>query len=527
MVKIAKRLGSGLDIIGSGLDRAIGIFSPRSEKVRRIERVKAAQVRQYAAAKVNRLTGDWIPANQDVNSLIRSSSSIVRARSRQLVRDFPFFARAVNILTNYTVGTGIRFQSRVIDEAASTDKKAVFNKRAIRQIEDAISWAMDEMDASGGPSRRLHGYELERLGKRQDVENGEYLFVKKWLKEPGRYVPFCLQAYESDWLTSSYTTLAEGNQIDQGIEFDPATGRIVAYHFAVPSGFNSLTGSVKSQRIPAEYVIHDFHTLRPGQLRGISAFTTAILVAHDLGDYLDATMDTAKLASKYLAMVTTENPGDFQLGRTETDSETGQQLESVENAIIEYLRPGEDVKFANHNIPGDQFPSYTKFVLRMVAVATDTTYELLTSDYDGISYSNLRGIRNDFAAMMRPHSMRHILHLSTPVVREIITSAVLAGRIDLPGYFQNPWHYWRGTFTPPGMESIDPLREGKAWIEQIRATLRSPQEVTAARGRDYEEVLDEIAEAKNMAEERGLTWEDVSTALKQNPAALGATEEGE
>ncbi|MHC1697768.1 MAG: phage portal protein [Geobacteraceae bacterium] len=518
---------SVLDRIGSGIDRTVGVLFPRTEYNRRLARAASARVRQYAAAKVTRLTGDWIPANQDINSLIRSSSPTIRARSRQLVRDFPFFARAVNVLTNYTVGTGIRFQSRVIDEAASTDKKTVFDKRAIRQIEDAISWAMDELEASGGPSRRLHGHELERLAKRQDTESGEYLFVKQWSNEPNRYIPFCLQAYEADWLTSSYTTLADGNNIDQGIEFDPKTGRVVAYHFAVPSGFNSLTGSTRSQRIAAEHVIHDFHTQRPGQLRGISPFTTAILVAHDLGDYLDAEIDGAKMAAKYLAFVSSPDISGFQGLRTETDSETGQKLESIENAIIEYLRPGEKVDLASHNRPGDSFVPFTQFVLRMVAVATDTTYELLTSDYSGLSYSNFKGIRNDFAVMMRPHAQRHILHLSTPVVREIITSAVLRGRIDLPGYFKNPWRYWRGVFTPPGMESIDPLREGKAWIDQIRATLRSPQEITSARGRDYEEVLDELAEAKAMAEERGLTWEDVSTALKQNPAAMGATEEGE
>ena len=98
--------------------------------------------------------------------------------------------------------------------------------------------------------------------------------------------------------------------------------------------------------------------------------------------------------------------------------------------------------------------------------------------------------------MIKPHSQRHILHCAQPIRRDIIDWAVRAGRLNLPGYFINPRPYWQGTYTPPGMESIDPLREGKAWIEQIQAGLRSPQEVTAGRGRDYEEVLDEITEAK-------------------------------
>jgi len=480
--------------------------------IKRLEEEK----RQYAAAKVTRLTGDWLPVDQDVNSIIRNSSGILRARTRQLIRDFPYFQKATSVLVNYTVGTGIRFQSRVVDNSGNFDKKA------IRQIEDAVSWAADEMDVAD----KLHYHEIERLAKSQDVESGEFLFVKTLLKDRKRYIPFSLQAYESDWLTSSYSTPEKGNAIDQGIEYDLKTGRVMAYHFAVPSGYalGSLAGSTKTTRIPAENVLHNFKTLRPGQLRGVSPFATAVLIAHDLGDYLDAEIDGAKMAAKYLAFVTSGNMADFQAKRTTTDTATGKKLEEVENAIIEYLQPGEEIKLAEHNRPGSGFNDFTKFCLRMLAVSTDTTYELLTTDYTGINYSNLRGIRNDFAVMIKPHSMRHILHLSKPVVEEIIRHAVLAGKIDLPGFWRNPRHYFKGTYTPPGMESIDPLREGKAWVEQIKAGLRSPQEIIAARGRDYEEVLDELAAAQKMKEERGLTFETVSTAMKNNPDALGATE---
>lgn len=38
-----------------------------------------------------------------------------------------------------------------------------------------------------------------------------------------------------------------------------------------------------------------------------------------------------------------------------------------------------------------------RFNLRTLAVGTGLTYELLTGDYDQISYSNLRGIRLDLA----------------------------------------------------------------------------------------------------------------------------------
>lgn len=508
--------------IEQGLDRAIGLFSPGSEVKRILQRQQAEKARMYAAAKTTRSTGGWSPVGQDVNTLIRSSSVQIRNRSRQLVRDFAYFARAVDILVDYTVGTGVQLQSRVTRGVDAETGKSRLHTAKINEIENAWWRWMEEADASG----RLHYHELEQLAKRQDVESGEFLFVKVNLPDKNRFLPFALIPYESDWLCSDYVNPQSGNVVDQGIEADPATGRVIAYHFRVPDGFNNLTGGMKSQRILAENVIHGFKTLRPGQIRGISPFTTAILLADDLHEYLNAEIDAAKHAAKRLAVVTTSDIAGFQNMRATTDAETGQRIEELENAFIEYLRPGETITFDGSNRPGDTFEPFTRLVLRMVAVSTGVTYELLTGDYNGINYSNLRGIRNDFMKIIAPLQQRHIRQFCQPVFRAFLDSAVQSGRISLPGYFSNPYPWQECTWQPPGVESIDPLREGKAYIDQINSLLRSPQEITASRGRDYEEVLNEITEAKRMADARGLSVADVKTALANAPSAVDPATNG-
>lgn len=493
-------------------------------------RIVIPQQRQYAAAKVTRLTGDWLPANQDVNTVIRTSSPVLRARIRQLVRDFAYFARAVKIRADFTVGSGINFQSRVINPdwkpGSKTEKK--FDRAVCQRIEDAVSWWMEEADASG----RLHFGELERLANMQDSEAGEYLFVKTILKDKSRYIPYTLLAYEADWLTSNYAQVARGNETDQGVEYDPLTGRVAAYHFAVPSGFGpfNVAASSRSVRIPAEQVIHGFDVKRPGQLRGVSAFVTAVLLAHDLNDYMDATIDTAKLAARYLAIVETSDAARFQRSRT-VDGEggdSGKKIEHLENAIIEYLRPGEKINFAKSDPTGQTFDPFTRFVLHMFAIGTDTPYSLLTGNYGEYAYTSLRGERQDMFRSMEPQQTRHIRHLTAPAVRDAIDWAVLSGRLSIPGYWQNQRNYWRGVFIPPGGEPIDPLRESKANRDDMAAGLRSPQEIVMRRGRDLEEVLDELAEAREMCEERGLDFAAMvmgaDTALANNPAALGAEE---
>ncbi|MGE0919447.1 phage portal protein [Trichlorobacter lovleyi] len=520
---------SVLRTIGSGIDRAIGLFQPRNELQRiadraMVEKARKMESRMYAAAKPNRGTGDWIPVNQDINTLIRSSSNNLRARVRQLVRDCPHFARAVQVQVDFTIGTGTNFQSRIRNPKWKPGEKGQsrFDRKLCQTVEDAVNWWMDEADASG----RMHFGELERLAKSQDVEVGEFLFVKTFIKDPKRFIPFALMPYEVDWLTTNYQGVAAGNEADQGKEFDPVTGRIVAYHLQPPSTFGiyGLKSASKAVRIPAEFVLNHFETRRPGQLSGVSPFVTAVLIARDLDDYLGATVDTAKLAAKYLALIETPDASIFQNGRVTTD-DTNKKVEDLENAIIEYLRPGDKVNLLKSDPASDTFDPFTRFILRVVAIATNSSYTLLSGDYSQGSYTTMRMERQDLIKMFAYPQFRHVKHFSAPAVEEAIYWSVIAGKLKLPSDFMiNPRPYYRGVYIPPGMEPIDPLRESKANNDEMTAGTRSPQEIAAKRGKDLEDIYDEIAEAQEMAQERGLSFGEVSTALANNPAALGATD---
>ena len=499
--------------IGSAIDRLVGVFSPEKELRRKYFRNKVqatSRQAQYAAAKSNRMTGSWSPLNSNINDVIRMSATTIRARVRQLVRDFPYFTRAVSILSDYTVGAGIMHQSRVKLPNGKLDKAS------IQKIEDSFNFWMDEADVGG----KMHFYEIMELAKRQDLDSGEFIIAKTYSNRP-RYLPFGLQIFESEWLADQISRrLPASRRFSQGIEYNKKTGRVLAYHFTDPDGWG------KTKRIAASDVIHGFQMLRPGQLRGVSPFAPAILVAHDLSDYMDAEIDAAKMASKYLAFIKTPNPMERQLN-VETDLETGQKIDEIENAIMEYLRPGEEIEIATNPRPGTNFPPFVKLILTMVAVTLNIPYELLSGNYGDMNYSTMRTVRNDFAHQLRPISVRHVRHFGMPVFRHFMNQATLHGKLDLPGYFTNPAPYMLSEWQPPGMESIDPLRESKARVEEIKAGLRSPYEIVKGRGRDLEDVYNEIAQAKELAKTLGLEFklEKESTAVANNPAALGAKAE--
>lgn len=497
-----------LELIENFIDSGVGLISPKAQLSRMQGRNIIRSLNQYAAAKTTRLTGDWRPIDGNVNDIIRASSRQARARAQQLVRDFPPFKHANTVITDYTVGTGIGYQSQVRESLTSTN----LDKKTNTLIEEGYKrWQEKEADASG----KQHFTDLLRTAKRHESEDGEYILMAKWIPDPNRFSPFAVQLYDSRHFSDQAAgKIPSDNKFDQGVETDRSTGAVIAYHFREPDDFTEIL------RVPAEFVSHGFETLRTGQLRGISEFVSAIILAHSLSDYLSAEIDGAKMAAKWLAFVKTSNPGHAMSVSSVNENNPDQRIEELENAMIEYLAPGEEVTINSSNRPGSSFEPFTRLILRMIAISVDLSYELLSGDYQGINFSNLRGIRADVGKNFRPKQDRFIRQAVKPSFEGFLQGAVLNGSLKLKNYFTDPNFYNRGTFMPPGFESVDPLRETKSDIEQIENMLSSPQRVLARKGVLLEDILEENKAAKEMIEDAGLCCEDVSTALANNPAAL-------
>jgi lambda family phage portal protein len=438
-------------MVGKAIDRLIGLFSPKAELSRTLARRMVKGERMYAAAKSGRKTGAWSPVESTVNDEIRVSSQKVRERVRQLVRDFPYFSRAVDQLVSLTVGQGINFQSKA-DPALRS------------RIEDAWKRWSEQADITG----RLSFPDICQLAVRQECENGEFFFILRQSKDPKRFLPFALQVIESDRLTDLGTSPNKQNTIDQGVEYDPSTGEVKFYWFE---------SDTKPLRIPAAQVVHGFKMVRPGQLRGISPFAPGVLCAHDLAEYLDAELEGAKMAAKYLAFIEAPDIAAYQTAHgIGVNPESGQREDELENAVLEYLRPGEKVNLASHNRPGDNFEPFVKLILRMLSVSTGVPYELLSGDYTGINYSTMRVCRNDLAQALKVPQGRIINQLCKPVFHEVMNQAVLTNKLQIPGYWDDPRRFQACKWIVPGMEPIDPLKESKAHVDQLDSLLRSPRD---------------------------------------------------
>lgn len=496
---------------------AVGSLAPRADQPARVIPIYPGGRSGYDGAGYSRLIGNWFPGHIDFNSLISTASPQLRARVRDLVRNFPPFARAVNTIVAFTVGKGARFQSLALDARGEPDPKLR------RMIEDRFRAWMDEADVAG----KLHFYELKQLAKRQECECGEYLAIFTSPRRRDRHA-LAVQMLEAENLTSlDCHSQAADTEIFNGVEYDIRTGEPVAYHFQTGTGRGQL---FETWREPAANVLHGFEVLRPGQLRGVTPFAAAVLIARDLADFVGAEIDAAKMAAKWLAIVKSPDPSMMQMGTGLVGSRGPAQrddIEDLENAIIEYLNVGEDVSFAPPSgRPGDSFDRAARFCLRMVGITRNIPYEILSGDYTGLNYSTSKAVRNDFSMFLAPEQFRGEQHFDRPIFRRWLAHEALT-QDYMRGYFLDPARFERAMWIPAGMPSVDPLRDNKADIDAVRAGLKSPQEVILSRGGDPEEVAEQCKAWADLCASLGLdaTTGDVSTSLANNPAKLGAVEE--
>ncbi|MCE5306357.1 MAG: phage portal protein [Acidobacteriales bacterium] len=494
-----------LDTAGRAIDRGLAVFAPETaarrmlirdrqatiDGARSAQRIGAGWGNRYAAGGTSNLDAWTAVSSSDPNSLIGQHLAIITARTQQLVRDFPYFRRAVNALVNLTCGTGIRVEARVLGPDGKADKKTN------QKIEDALAFWNEDADAAG----KMEFWETQRLAKRQELEGGEFICVLRSLPRPGKYSRFCIQFYEGQRLTDYQVSGAQqGNQIWKGIEYRADTGQVVAYHFT--SGATQVSGTMGlSVRVGAADVVHGFEVLRPGQLRGITQFTPCILLANSLQEYMGAEIDGAKMAAKYLGLIESTDPVGSMTARGEYDSTTSKRLEELQNAMFEYLRPGEKVTFPQINRPGGNFQPFVALILRMVAVSTDVPYELLSGDYSGLDFSNLRGSRLDLKRDIQPHQKRLFTQYIRPVRRAAMTALVMEGKLDLPGYMNDPAHYWRCEFIPPPIEAIDKWKEAEGNLAMVKMGADNLQRLAAENGQDISENLALLQDIGDMAKE--------------------------
>lgn len=433
--------------------------------------------RAYEGAGKGKRVQNWRTPSTSVNAENLPALSTLRDRSRDLIRNNGYAAKAIAELVGNTIGTGII--AKISSPRAGAEK-------ALRAAWE--SWAeTTEIDADG-----LHDfYGLQALMARAMFEGGEVLIRRRWRNfSDGLSVPMQIQILESDYLdTTKNEELDDGGFIIQGVEFDRLGRRRAYWLFPNHPGDTTRFKRQASIRISGTEIIPLFEVLRPGQVRGIPRAAPVIIKMRDFDEAQDAALVSQKIASCFTAFVTKP------LDAADEDGLEDGLPEKVEPGLLWELSPGQDVRFSQPP-PFAGYKDFSQITLRSIAAGMRVPYEILAGDFSNVNFSSGRmswiGFHRD-VEMFR--WITFIPRVCQGVFKWFLEAAALTG-IEISGASSN--------WTPPRREMIDPIKEIQALRDAVRAGFMSLSEAIRQLGYEPREVMNELAADYKLLDELGI-----------------------
>jgi capsid protein len=207
--------------------------------------------------------------------------------------------------------------------------------------------------------------------------------------------------------------------------------------------------------------------------RGVSCLAPVILRLRDLQDLLDARLMKEKIAACLAAVVVDPE----SMGQAEQKSTIGSRLQP--GGVVS-LAPGQDLRVVNPPAT-NELPQTIKTYLLEIAAGIGVTYEELTGDYTGGSFTQgrmgwigfQRRLKADTWQTLEPTVFRRVWQWAATAMSVVGTNT--DGLV--------------GDWTPPKRELFDPQSEVQSIRDRIRCGLLPPQEAIRAEGYEPEDVI--------------------------------------
>jgi lambda family phage portal protein len=502
-------IAAAADAVATGNAEAmIGALKElRAEIGRKIAAPGALAQRMYLGARPMRASAGFQPAASSADAELVQSLTNLRARSRQLVRDASYAKRAVQLIVNNVIGTGIGLQPRVM---TTRGQPAVAINDDIKEAH--ADWAEAEDCHTGG---RLCFPDIERLAMGEVVEAGEVLVRLHNIALGDSRVPLAIEVIESERLADDWSNPAirpaGANEVRMGVEVDPRFYRPVAYWIRNrhPSETQWSSGQpMQLERVPAESIIHLSLTTRWPQTRGEPWLHTAIRRLSDMDGYSEAEITRARVQAL--------TPGAIETPQTSSSfgslQEDGSYEVEMQSGTYLRLNPGEKFSSGPSGAPNPALDPFMRYMVREIAAGIGVSYESLSRDYSQSNYSSSRLALLDDRDVWKHLQRWFIDAFRRPIYERWLEAAALSGAvpsINLAQYAARPEKFEAVQFKPRGWSWVDPTKEVEAAKQSVISGFSTVSDVIAATagGADLEDVLEERKRELELMAEMGLEFD--------------------
>jgi lambda family phage portal protein len=473
----------------------MNMFTRAWQAMRRSGPDKTPQVRRFAAARMDRLSADWLATSQSINEELRSDLDMLRRRGRDLVNNNDYARKFRTMVQDNIIGpAGVRLQSRAAEPNGTPDRLAC----------DAVETAWEAWQHQADVQGRQHFRDLCATLVGGLPSDGEFLVAVVRGAQAGNRWGFALQAIDVDRIDTTFTGRHGDNAVIMGVEVNEFR-RPVALHLFTAHPNDGIHSGRQRMRLPMKDVIHGYKMERPEQLRGIPWMAPGMLSLHHLGNFKLAALLAAEHGANHYGFFTTPD-GTSPIGGM--DAGTGEQVTVSQPGTFDTLPAGTAFQPYDSKYPEQNFGPFVKTTLQRIASGWGVAYHSLANDLEGVSFSSIRsGTLEERDRWMADQAWFVNVFLER-VFAAWLEWCLMQGTILMPNGSALPMskldkfakHEWQ----PRRWDWVDPKADTEANILKVRAGLMSPQDLAAAMGYDFEDTLKAIAQAQALAKEYGV-----------------------
>ncbi|MCI7117763.1 MAG: phage portal protein [Sutterella wadsworthensis] len=458
------------------LDKAIRAISPeralkRFEARRKLEILNSGYSRHGGSYAKKSLIG-WLSGGSDADADIVDNLETLRNRSRDLYMGSPLATGALKTVRTNVVGSGLALNAQV-------DAKFLgLTEEQAKEWEENTEreWRLWSESVNCDAERRQTFFQLQSLVLLSALMSGDVFVTMPIIPRKGCAYDLRIGLIEADRVCDPLNASTTANILG-GIEVG-TYGETVAYWVAkhhpgaIPRigqdlqqewkrvlAFGTTTGRRNVLHIMADVE-------RPAQRRGVPMLAPVIEALKQLSRYSEAELMAAVVSGMFTVFVKSNTPDSplatafnpaMQVDKDPSAYEMG-------NGSIVALDEGEEVQIADPSRPNPNFDPFVIAICRQIGAALEIPYELLVKNFTA-SYSASRASLLEAWKMFRMRREWLVGNFCQPIYEEWLTEAVLKGRVQAPGFFDDPAirAAWCGAeWFGDAQGQLDPLKEANA-----------------------------------------------------------------
>lgn len=483
-----KHKGEEITVKENIFDRAIRAFNPQKANDRFNAKVYGTYMAStggyVGASKVRQALRTWNPLSNDADTELSYDLDTLRDRSFDLIKNAPLAGTAIETVSTHVVGSGLKVRPQ-IDEVVlnmSDDEAEEWEAIALREF-DLFEKHCD--------SARQHTFGwLQELAFRNALAAGDIFAPLPMISRPESPYKTKIQLIEGARI-SNPNRQGDSAKLISGIKKDDDGNPLSCFIANQYPGniYNIGAAEWKEYKFYGpngrRNILHLFKATRIGQTRGEPYLSAVIEPLKQISRLTEAELMASVVQGMFTIFIKSENQSEDgnALGLPEAEGNDGSDDKSYEmgyGKVVE-MSSGDSIESANPSRPNANFDPFFKAIVQQIGARLGVPCEMLLQQYT-TSYVAARAAILQAWKFFKIRRQWLVDYFCQPVYEAFMDEAVSTGRINAPGYFEDPiirQAYLGTVWIGPPQGMIKEKEEAEAAKIMVEEDFKTRDEVTA------------------------------------------------